>query len=469
MSPGDRARFFLAFCLVAVPSASLGQESTSTEPKATGVALSESIVNRLPADYREHAKSDVTATPENQQRWAKLSDEDLTAALIGQLARNGRDTEFLFGELEKESSPKLRWQIIASTRSLWSTDPEKEKAIERHAAADPDAGVAIQTLELLRSTRIDELGKLLQSRLAAAKASGDSAALAKLGQEEEQFFILSETVMLPSFLRTPPPVFSVVPQGKPIRVLAFGDFGTGSIAQEQTAAAMRAYHKQHPFDFGLTLGDNFYSQGMNSPSDPRWKTQWEDLYGPMEIKFYATLGNHDWYGIKDSPAAEILYSEKSPDWRMPSPYYTFTAGPVQFFAFDTVEVNEAELEWLDRELQKSTAHWKVVYGHYHIYSATRGDNKELIERLLPVLEKNHVDVYLNGHDHNLQELKPEGGVHFFVSGGGGAGLYNLNPYDRSVYKEEVNGFTVLDADSDHFEISFIGTDGKVLHQTSLSK
>jgi predicted phosphodiesterase len=188
----------------------------------------------------------------------------------------------------------------------------------------------------------------------------------------------------------------------------------------------------------------------------------------MGIKFYATLGNHDW-GSPDSPAAEILYSEKSPNWRLPAPYYTFTAGAVQFFAFDTVECNEAELQWLDAELAKSTATWKLVFGHYHIYSATRGDNKVLIDRLLPVLKKNHVDIYLNGHDHNLQEEKPEDGVHFFVSGGGGAGLYEFNPYDRTIFKQKLNGFTVLEADPKHFKISFVGTDGQQLYQRILDK
>ena len=275
-------------------------------------------------------------------------------------------------------------------------------------------------------------------------------------------------IAFPTFMRVPPPLFSVVPAGKPIRVLAFGDFGTGSAAQKQTAAAMVAYHKTHPFDFGLTLGDNFYSRGMTSPNDPRWQTQWEQLYSPMHIPFYAVLGNHDWSGA-DSPAAEILYSARSQSWHMPSPYYTFTAGSVQFFAFDTPAIDEAELKWLDEELTKSKAQWKVVFGHYHIYSATRGDNKELIARLLPILKKDHVDVYLNGHDHNLQELKPEGSVHFFVSGGGGAGLYEMNPYDRSIFRQKVNGFTVLEADDKTLAISFVGTDGSELYRRTLTK
>jgi phosphodiesterase/alkaline phosphatase D-like protein len=185
-----------------------------------------------------------------------------------------------------------------------------------------------------------------------------------------------------------------------VRVLDFGDFGTGSAGQLQDAQAMLAYHKAHSFDFGVTLGDNFYSRGVSSPDESRWQTQWEQLYGPLGIKFYAVYGNHD-YNSPDSPAAELAYTHQSHTWVFPAPYYMYTAGAAQFFAIDTIRLSDDELAWLDDALNKSTAKWKIVYGHYHIYSATRGDNRELITRLLPILEKNHVQIYLNGHDHNM--------------------------------------------------------------------
>jgi pimeloyl-ACP methyl ester carboxylesterase len=428
---------------------------------------SDAILSRVLPDYREQAKR-LVVTKEQQASISRMSDENLATYVISGLCRNPESVNFLIGQLEREPSGKLRIAILQGLRSYWSTHPEAQKILEQHVASDADASVSVRALEILRQIRMAEMGKLLQTRLSMAMKNGELNSRKQLGEAEEHWYGLTNQIMLPAFLRVPPPVFSLKPADQPIRVLAFGDFGTGSPAQINTAKAMVEYHKSHPFDFGLTLGDNFYSTGMTSPSDPRWQTQWEQLYGPMGIKFYATLGNHDW-ASSDSPAAEILYAEKSPDWRLPAPYYTFTAGAVQFFAFDTVEVNEAELEWLDAELAKSTAPWKLVYGHYHIYSASRGDNKVLIERLLPILKKNHVDVYLNGHDHNLQEEKPEDGVHFFVSGGGGAGLYEFNPYDRTIFKQKLNGFTVLEADPQHFKISFVGTDGKELYQRTLAK
>src|SRR5262249_5637201 len=152
---------------------------------------------------------------------------------------------------------------------------------------------------------------------------------------DERWISLVRGAMLPAFLRVTPPVFSVTDQGS-IRVVAFGDFGTGTPEQQQVAAQMLASHRQKPFDFGITVDDNFYEVGMESVTDPRWKTWWEQLYGPLNIVYYPVLGNHDWYHF-DSPAAELLYSGHSSSWRMPSPYYTFVAGPVQFFALDTQE------------------------------------------------------------------------------------------------------------------------------------
>jgi tartrate-resistant acid phosphatase type 5 len=266
---------------------------------------------------------------------------------------------------------------------------------------------------------------------------------------------------------SPPQAFLVTARSS-IRVLAFGDFGEGNEPQKQTAAAMVAYHRNHPFDFGITLGDNFYPIGIASLTDPRWKSQFEDLYGPMGIKIYATLGNHDYYDV-ESPTTEIAYTKTSADWRLESSYYTFTAGPVQFFAIDTVCLSQSELDWLARELASSTARWKLVYGHYPIYSATEED-RSLIRRLLPVLKSGGVDVYLSGHHHNLQVLKPDGNLHFWISGGGGAHLHPLRwGYPRTQYKKKANGFTVLDADEGNFTARFIGVDGRELYRDSISK
>ncbi|MSO23690.1 MAG: hypothetical protein EXQ58_10675 [Acidobacteria bacterium] len=268
-------------------------------------------------------------------------------------------------------------------------------------------------------------------------------------------------------LEVAPGLFSLKAAREPIRVLAFGDFGNGSQGQKEVAAAMLQYHRQRRFDFAITLGDNFYNKGMKGVDDPRWKTWWDQLYDPLGIQFYAILGNHD-YGFQESPEAEILYSKKSPSWRMPATQYTYTAGSVQFFAIDSEVMTAYQLEWLQKELEASKFRWKVVYGHHPIYShGMHGDNQKLIRELLPVL-KGQAEVYLAGHDHDMQHLKPEGNLHFFVSGSGGK-LRPIRRGSRSLFAESALGFAVLEADGSSLKITFVDKTLQTLYEYTLKK
>jgi tartrate-resistant acid phosphatase type 5 len=224
---------------------------------------------------------------------------------------------------------------------------------------------------------------------------------------------------------------AILPADRPVRVVAFGDFGDGSWGQMRVAAAIARLDRRQPLDFGLTLGDNFYPKGLEELSDPRWQRDWEGLYSRLGIRFYATLGNHDHY-TERGVETEIQRSLRSASWCLPKPYYTFTAGPVQFFALDTNPFEKQEpsrreqLEWLDRALAASSARWKVVYGHHPIFSTgPDGNTESMVEAVLPVLKRHQADVYLAGHEHVMEYLKPEGGVSFFVSGAGGHALRQL--------------------------------------------
>jgi hypothetical protein len=249
-------------------------------------------------------------------------------------------------------------------------------------------------------------------------------------------------------------------------VLAFGDFGDGSDRQARLAEAMRHLHATTPFDLALTFGDNFYPAGMSGPDEPRWDRDFERLYGPMHIRFFPTLGSHDWV-LADSPASEIARTARSKVWQMPADRYTFTAGPVQFFAIDTNLISHAQLEWLDREIGLSTARWKVVYGHHPIYSyGAHEDEVAVREVLLPIL-RGRVNLYLSGHDHDLQHIAAEDGVHFVLAGGGGAAPRPVTPGPKSLFAASKNGFAVIEATPAAIIVSFVDEELKVLHRFAI--
>jgi hypothetical protein len=110
----------------------------------------------------------------------------------------------------------------------------------------------------------------------------------------------------------------------------------------------------------------------------------------------------------------------------------------------------------------------VVYGHHPIYSgAARADSQKLTQSLFPILS-GRADLYLTGHEHNLQHLKPEGKLHFLIVGGGGQKLDKLKSKLGSLFAAQAYGFSIFEADIKHLKFSLIGADGKELYTYTLN-
>jgi tartrate-resistant acid phosphatase type 5 len=474
-SPGTQLVLFLCLIGSYMPNGLKAQEASQMPPSHP---LSEVLVHRLPSTYQDEARKVITVPDVYQNFYDHSTDEEWIGLAFGEMAARPEGAEFLRAQLDKEPSGITRAQLFIALEKYFAQHPQDQAMLEKHVSSDPDPTAALAALETLRRIRESSLGELLLNRIQAPSNGDDETVRKKLRDTYLAHYTWYGDVRLPEFAYTPPPLFQVKPAGQFVRVLAFGDFAWGSgDAQSKTAAAMRAYHQKHPFDFGITMGDNFYGRGpfffaertgLSSPYDPRWQTEWEQLYSPMGIKFYPSFGNADYIDV-NGPAAELAYTNKSKSWFFPAPYYTYAAGSAQFFAIDNIRLSDDELHWLDDELAKSKARWKIVYGHYHIYSVW-GDNDELVSRLLPILKRNSVDVWLNGHLHELQELEPQGSLHFFVSGGGGADLSGASPtYKRSKFRKSQHGFSVIEADREHFDMMFVDDDGNELYRSQITK
>lgn len=419
----------------------------------------------------------VILPKEADAHYAKMSDEEVRGDVLSRLADVDGPQDFVLDHMRDAAIPETsRQNTVYDIAEFphWINNSRAYSVLMEMAVSEKDEKFAMLCLDTVRKLEMKSLRLTLQRRM--ANQQGNPEITAQLLQEDERWISLVNGNMLPAFLRRVPPVFEVKGRASSIRVLAFGDYGVTSILKEwkpqaQAAAAMRDYEQSHPFDFGITLGDNFYSAGMESPDQPRWEADWERFYGPLGIAFYASLGNHDWYG-PDSPAAEILHTSRSPSWHMPSPYYTFTAGPAQFFAIDSNEISAAQQAWLKDALEKSSSPWKIVYGHHPPYFAgLYGSHQEdrVVRALMPVL-KGRADVYIAGHDHNLEHLKPVDGVNLFIAGGGGAGSYEVDATDPvALFAKQTNGFAVLEINEHAFTLRFIDTTGKQIYETTLHK
>ncbi len=240
-----------------------------------------------------------------------------------------------------------------------------------------------------------------------------------------------------------------------LRFVSVADTGTGEKSQYAVAEAMNRYHQKNAFDLVVLAGDNIYNNGeMEKISEV-----FEQPYKPLlqqGVKFQACLGNHD------IPIANGELQLRYPAFNMQGRYYTFRRGSVQFFALDTNHNADwnAQLPWLERELSRSDADWKVVFGHYPIYtSGLYGTNQNFINILTPLFQKYRVQLYINGHDHNYERTQPIDGTTYLICGAGS----QIRPVFRSpwtAYSAAKLSFAAYDVYADKMIISGIGTDSR---------
>jgi hypothetical protein len=195
-----------------------------------------------------------------------------------------------------------------------------------------------------------------------------------------------------------------------LKFAAIGDNGTGEQPEYDVANQMDLWHQRFPFDMVIMLGDNLY--GSQGPAD--FVQKFERPYKPLldaGVKFYASLGNHD----KTSNDSYRLFNMGG------ERYYTYARGNVRFFVIDSNSLDPRQLAWVESALKSAREPWKIAYFHHPLYSdgGRHGSEVELRVRLEPIFIKYSVNVVYSGHDHIYERLKPQNGIHYFVSGAGG--------------------------------------------------
>jgi hypothetical protein len=430
------------------------------------------LADRLPAELRPAGQA-IVEQKDPKLRATALSKLVAAAPGANEAERLAKVTPFIGGLIDAGECPEVSPSYTSRSSTCFayiaralrrSADPGLLGELERWASSNPNPRLAVEALERLSDYRREQASELLRRRVTLARAASDTEALLALGRMQETL-----GSQLPAFLWDAPPRFDAKPAGPSLRIVAIGDFGTGNAIQASCAQTVARLHREQPFDFGITLGDNYQDTGSRGPTDPRWQKYWERFYPQLGIPFYASLGNHDWNN-PSGPAAELLY--QNPSWKLPALYYTYTAGPVQFFVLNTVLISERQRLWLERELKASTARWKVVYGHFQIYSALRGDHATMIADILPILEANHADLYFCGHEHLFQHIQPKGGVHLFVNGAAGAGARAAEKqnYPNVLFMaEKKQGFSILEATQTSLTMRFIDQEGAELYRYALHK
>ncbi|XP_058029096.1 tartrate-resistant acid phosphatase type 5 [Ahaetulla prasina] len=299
--------------------------------------------------------------------------------------------------------------------------------------------------------------------------------------------------------------------GSSLRFIAVGDWGglpnapfytarEVAVAKEmgRTVASLGA-------DFILSLGDNFYYNGVTDMYDKRFQETFESVFQAPSLRklpWYVVAGNHDHSG---NVSAQIAYSKISKRWHFPKYYYKLrfkvpgSNTTVAILMIDTVTIcgnsddfqseqplrpqnvgmARSQLSWLRKQMASSQDDYLLVAGHYPVWSVGKhGPTECLVKQLQPLLLKHKATAYLCGHDHNLQYLQDKGGIGHVLSGAGNfmddskQHLRKVpNGYLRFFYGQPASqgGFAYFEIDGKEMRIFYIEARGKSLYKTSLPR
>jgi len=271
------------------------------------------------------------------------------------------------------------------------------------------------------------------------------------------------------------PLALATPSDAALHVLLYGDAGTAEPSQFEVAQAMNQRHRESRFDFGISVGDNWYSD-----SPHMLPKIFEAPYAPLiasGLVLYQTLGNHDHLEHRD--VEELEYAKTHPSFGLPARSYVITRPELKLVVLDVataksqIDLPPEKLAWLEKELcSASPEPWKALALHYHLWSTgPRGDNKELQRLLLPLLERCPVDFILSGHEHQAEFFTPTPKTWALIIGNGGARAHDVRmPSEQKSHHFQLEkGFAELNLTATQAQVHFFDTHARVRFSQTRSK
>ncbi len=253
--------------------------------------------------------------------------------------------------------------------------------------------------------------------------------------------------------------------GAPFQFVVYGDTRTRDDVHRKVVAAILKYAAP---DFIVQSGD-MVADGSDSSL---WPTFFS-IESPLlrKASYFPALGNHE---RNDSYFYEFF---------SPRAYYSFNWGNAHFAVMDSDLPNTApdaaardafwtaETRWLEDDLaQSQKAEFRFVVAHHPPLTAVsrrQGDNPHMTA-LMPLFEKYKVTAGLFGHDHNYQHYL-RNGIHYFISGGGGAPLYDVNTPPAGITKKVVSteNFMICKVDGKKLRVEVLDPEGETIDLTDI--
>lgn len=194
-----------------------------------------------------------------------------------------------------------------------------------------------------------------------------------------------------------------------LEFLYLGDAQTGF---EAWGGLLTTAFRRHPGMDAILLAGDLVDRGNE-------RTNWDHFFlraAPVfdRVPLMPAAGNHEY--LDRGPwlyRSTFRLPQDGPEGVDPGLVYSFRYGGAFFAVLDSTSAVMSDsqaakqAEWLDRALASTDAEWKFVMFHHPIYpSHPTRDNPRIRARWVPVIDRHHVDMVLQGHDHAYLRTPP---------------------------------------------------------------
>lgn len=191
----------------------------------------------------------------------------------------------------------------------------------------------------------------------------------------------------------------------PTQFVYFGD-AQNDVLEHWSRVIRMAYQTAPDAAFVIHAGDLINT----AHRDYEW-AEWFKAGGFIHSQWTAipVVGNHE-FQRTDALGSRKLSIQWRPQFTLPviesmdedlyETVYSVNYQDIQIIVLNSNEKLEEQTEYLEQELQNSTAKWKIVTSHHSVFSPAKGRNFQFArDHWKPLFDKYGVDLVLNGHDH----------------------------------------------------------------------
>ncbi len=179
----------------------------------------------------------------------------------------------------------------------------------------------------------------------------------------------------------------------------------GGRANEMLKAAL-AHHPESEF---VVCGGDLTER----PTDMFWAETFRDIDSVCQaLPLLNITGNHDYLKgikVKLEHRFSLVFSYFLDSKIVDNQVYMLHYGDVDIFALDSnreLPYLYTQRRWLEEQLEKSSAKWKIVLLHHPLYTISVAETNNIIQRYMfnDLIEEYGVDLVLQGHEHEYARM-----------------------------------------------------------------